>query len=315
VPAIAEGYSSYSSYSSDEEDDLLYEEVPLEDFENSDTDEEDPDEDLDRAVRHMNERSLLGGDTGSGIAGDTTCGPAASLNRRPEVIDDYIRNYLTSKGLVRSLEAFQNEWYEFQQKGKLSPEDVMVVPDVYHSNQELAESLQRLRADVEHYKEIASKARATYDKLRKERDFHRMHHKRVVQEKNRLVSDVKRLRKHYEGYEPALKGLQHRYEVAMKEKMLTKLERDRLGVKASNLEITVQQLEKSLKDMSTGPRKSVTTTRPSKSSSPTTCPARASPSKKHTKSSTAPAGAASGNANGDTSQSQLPTEDRPNPYA
>ena len=36
-----------------------------------------------------------------------------------------------------------------------------------------------------------SKARGTWDKLRKERDFHRMHHRRVVQEKQRLVTDLK----------------------------------------------------------------------------------------------------------------------------
>ena len=35
-------------------------------------------------------------------------------------------------------------------------------------------------------------AKDTYVKLRKERDFNRMHHKRVVQEKNRLIDDIKR---------------------------------------------------------------------------------------------------------------------------
>lgn len=44
-------------------------------------------------------------------------------------------------------------------------------------------------------------AREAYIKLRKERDYHRMHHKRVVQEKNRLISDVKRLK-----VEPMLYG-------------------------------------------------------------------------------------------------------------
>ena len=40
-------------------------------------------------------------------------------------------------------------------------------------------------------------ASATWDKFRKESDFHRMHHKRVAQEKNRLISDLQRLKKHY----------------------------------------------------------------------------------------------------------------------
>ena len=38
----------------------------------------------------------------------------------------------------------------------------------------------------------------------KERDFHRMHHKRVGQEKNKLLTDIKRLRKHYSQYEPTI---------------------------------------------------------------------------------------------------------------
>ena len=44
---------------------------------------------------------------------------------------------------------------------------------------------------------MSEKAKATYDKLLKERDFHKMHHQRVVQEKNRLVSEIKRLKKLY----------------------------------------------------------------------------------------------------------------------
>ena len=67
-----------------------------------------------------------------------------------------------------------------------------------------------------------------------------MHHKRVVQEKNKLVSDIKRLKKHYEHYEPTLKQLQHKYEVVMKEKMLVKLERDRLSNKLTTYETSMR---------------------------------------------------------------------------
>ena len=38
-------------------------------------------------------------------------------------------------------------------------------------------------------------AKSTWDKLRKERDFHRLHHRRIVQEKNQLLLDIKRLKK------------------------------------------------------------------------------------------------------------------------
>lgn len=38
-----------------------------------------------------------------------------------------------------------------------------------------------------------------------------------------------RLKSHYRSYEPTLRQLKHKYELAMKEKMLTKLERDRVA--------------------------------------------------------------------------------------
>jgi hypothetical protein len=129
----------------------------------------------------------------------------------------------------------QNEWYEAQQNERLTPEDMTIVPDVYQQNEEFGQALSKLRVDVENYKEIAGKARATYDKLLKERDFHRMHHTRVVQEKNKLIIDIKNLKKHYQGYEPTLKQLQQKYEIAMKEKMLRKIEVDRLATKVDFL--------------------------------------------------------------------------------
>lgn len=45
------------------------------------------------------------------------------------------------------------------------------------------------------------KATVLFEKLRKERDFHKMHHRRVVEEKNRLIKDMKRLVRHNAQYE------------------------------------------------------------------------------------------------------------------
>merc|ERR1711977_803905 len=90
---------------------------------------------------------------------------------------------------------------------------------------------------------VAAKAKSQWDKFRKERDFHRMHHRRVVQEKNKLLVDLKRLKRHYEQYEPTLTELRHKYEVAMKEKMLMRLERDRFLSKAESLQKQLTQVQ------------------------------------------------------------------------
>ena len=54
-----------------------------------------------------------------------------------------------------------------------------------------------------------------------------MHHTRArgVQEKNKLIVDLKRLKNHYSNFEPMLQMMRAKYETAMKEKMLMKLER------------------------------------------------------------------------------------------
>ena len=74
----------------------------------------------------------------------------------------------------------------------------------YLKNAELDGQVKRLREDVVTAQQLAAKAKGTWDKFRKERDFHRMHHRRVVQEKNTLIRDMKRLKTHYGQFEPAM---------------------------------------------------------------------------------------------------------------
>lgn len=40
-----------------------------------------------------------------------------------------------------------------------------------------------------------------------------MNHRRVVQEKSKLVNDLRRLRGHLDTYEPTLQGLEEKYQV------------------------------------------------------------------------------------------------------
>ncbi|EDV20978.1 uncharacterized protein TRIADDRAFT_31080, partial [Trichoplax adhaerens] len=159
----------------------------------------------------------------------------------PELIDDFVRNFFVKMGLTRTLDCFQTEWYELMQKGQLNPEDVSVVPDIYTKNDLLDQDIKVLHGEVEKFKTAAQNAKQTYIRLRKERDYHRMHHQRVAQEKNKLISDLKKLKKHYAQYEPTLTQLRQKYETAMREKMLTRLERDRVVNQVPNLIILALQ--------------------------------------------------------------------------
>ena len=173
---------------------------------------------------------------------------------RPSVVDDFIRNFLIKVDMKRTLDVFNNEWYELSSKGKIGEEYTNPVPDIYMRNQELDDQVDNLRQQLAKMREITAKAQGTWDKFRKERDFHRMHHKRVVQEKAKLTTDLKRLRKHYTSFEPTLKELQRKYEVAMKEKMLMRLERDRMRARVATLEATVKQMQDDGAPVSASPK-------------------------------------------------------------
>ncbi|KAG8559110.1 hypothetical protein GDO81_017243 [Engystomops pustulosus] len=146
-------------------------------------------------------------------------------------------------GMMKTLECFQTEWYEMMQKGLLQPEAVGFVPDVYAHNQMLDSEIKSLKKEVETYKLAASKAKESMVKLQKERDFHRMHHKRVAQEKNKLINDIKRLKAHYASYEPLLRQLHEKYQTVLRQKMLTSLERDRAVGEVTGLQATLKNLE------------------------------------------------------------------------
>jgi regulator of replication initiation timing len=162
---------------------------------------------------------------------------------RPSVVDDFIRNFLIKAGMTRSLDVFNAEWYELQSKGKLAAELSTAVPDIYLRNEELDQQVVAMREQMEKMREVAAKAQSTWDMFRKERDFHRMHHKRVVHEKNKLVDDLKRLRNNLRSYEPVIEELKKRHESALKEKMLIRLERDRLSAKIKNMEEQIEILK------------------------------------------------------------------------
>ncbi len=67
--------------------------------------------------------------------------------------------------------------------------DVLMTWDALQEDQ-----VKRLREELAKVSSVAENAKNSWDKFKSERDIHRMHHRRVVQEKNKLVTDMKRLK-------------------------------------------------------------------------------------------------------------------------
>ncbi|DBA01824.1 TPA: LOW QUALITY PROTEIN: hypothetical protein N0F65_002940 [Lagenidium giganteum] len=248
---------------SDDEDDDNFQYAAVDD--NAlDLDEEDEEEDFEAVLRNLNKLGASGAAGGAGGSGDklpqqpspdkpeasggvspsispkagglSNNAPRIHMQVRPAVVDDFIRNFLIKVGMLRTLDMFNHEWYEFISKGKLKEDDIGVVPDIYLRNQALDDQVKELRKQLDETRKITEKAKGTWDKFRHQRDVHKMHHQRVLQEKEALAIKIKKLEKHVASYEPLLAELKTKYENSMKEKMLMRLERDRQLARADALE-------------------------------------------------------------------------------
>ncbi|XP_067892240.1 sperm-associated antigen 16 protein isoform X2 [Heterodontus francisci] len=228
-------YLQQVTITEESEDHYQYEEIPADD----DSSIPEGDESLENVVKKIEQRN----EDLKAAAQVGDLASAHSVSQRPEVVDDFLRNFLIKMGMMKTLDCFQIEWYEMLQKGTLKLQDVGFVPDVYTQNQLLDNEVKNLKKDLEGCKITTNTASETLVKLRKERDFHRMHHKRVAQEKNRLINDIKRLKKHYTSFEPTLSKIKEKYNTAIKQKMLTSLEKDRALVQVSGLQAALRAIE------------------------------------------------------------------------
>ncbi|XP_004626767.1 sperm-associated antigen 16 protein [Octodon degus] len=219
-PAVAEAaegafYLEQVTITETSEDDYEYEEIPDDNISIP-----EGEEDLARAMQIVQEQT-----TDAQILEQETVLP--SRHAAPEVIEDFLCNFLIKMGMTRTFGCFQSEWYELIQKGVTQLRTSRSVPDVYAQIMLLENENKNLKKDLKHFKQAADKAREDLLKTQKERDFHRMHHKRVIQEKTKLIKDLKELKLHYASYEPTIRVLHEKHHALLKEKMLASLERDR----------------------------------------------------------------------------------------
>lgn len=166
--------------------------------------------------------------------------PRAVLKRIPEVVDDYIRNFLLRNGMHKTLEMFEIEWYE--RFGSGANHHTPMMPDNYLETTALLNRIEVLEHELRQHAELTTKATKLWAQTKKDRDFHRANHNRVVQEKNKITKDLKRAVEHASDVNPTLVELRQRCEQLFKQKTLVSLERDRLQQQVQTLEKRVTEL-------------------------------------------------------------------------
>ncbi|KAG2386537.1 hypothetical protein C9374_002281 [Naegleria lovaniensis] len=166
--------------------------------------------------------------------------PTPELKKEPEVIEDFIRNFLSKKGLEESLRIFNDELYEKKQKGELD-ESADAVPDAYTQLQRVEEELHFCKKQLEQQKQLSENVVQKFEKLRRVKDHHKMSHMQTVQTRDQLRKELERMKNHCAKYEPFIAELTNKYDKVFKEKTLVCLERDRLANRVTELENIIRQ--------------------------------------------------------------------------
>ncbi|CAB1316049.1 unnamed protein product [Coregonus sp. 'balchen'] len=145
-------YLEKVSMPDDSEDDYQYEEVLA--YEERSMAEGD--EDLEAAIRALRDAS------------DETGSAKQPISHIPEVVDDFLRNFLVKMGMSRTLDCFQAEWYEMVQRGLLNTKLVEFVLDAYMHNQFIDNELNNVQREWDSFSQAAFKAGEILIKLQKE---------------------------------------------------------------------------------------------------------------------------------------------------
>ncbi|KAF6774108.1 hypothetical protein AHF37_07116 [Paragonimus kellicotti] len=172
----------------------------------------------------------------------------------PPRVDEFFRSYLLKNEFYETLDIFQIEWlvlsikyyynivlrFKKVHKGNLSLENEARLPDVYAENKKMQEENHKLKQEKENALSLCCETEMRLKKMKNEKDYHVLKHRRLLQEKEQLLADIKN---HYAEYEPILRQLRHKYEVAMKEKTLSRVERDRAIGQAEGLRAALVSLQ------------------------------------------------------------------------
>ena len=133
--------------------------------------------------------------------------PKPKVVERDVVIDDFIRNFLSRFSMGRTLNIFQQEWHELQKKGIFHDNSIGLITDIENKNKRLKDKVEKMRGELTEAKIAAEQAKSTWEKLRKERDFHKTHQNRVNNEKVTITTNIKKIRDLHDQYEERIEEI------------------------------------------------------------------------------------------------------------
>jgi len=106
---------------------------------------------------------------------------------------------------------------------------------MHNKNEKLRQKIETMKVELKDANIIANQAKSTWEKLRKERDFHKTHQDRVNGEKVVIAQNIKKMKDLHEDYEDKIEEIKKKHLQAVKEKAMLKLEKDKANKRVQEI--------------------------------------------------------------------------------
>jgi regulator of replication initiation timing len=226
----------------DDEDDFQYEEIADDMEEEKEHSSDDEDLNNFEALKAKTTFKQTRGAPGESVAAYKGEAKPRAIER-DVVIDDFIRNFLSRFAMGKTLNIFQQEWNDLQKKGTFHDTNIGFITDIENKNKRLKDKVEKMRGELGEAKIQAEQAKSTWEKLRKERDFHKTHQTRVNGEKVTINHNVKKIRDLHENYEERIEEIKKKLQTTVKEKALLKLEKEKLQKRCNEIQKRIKDNE------------------------------------------------------------------------
>ena len=110
-----------------------------------------------------------------------------------------------------------------------------LITDINNKNAKMQTKIDKMKSELGSAKVVADEAKSTWEKLRKERDYHKSHQDRVNGEKVAITANIKKIKQMHEDYSEKIEEVKKKLLNTTKEKALLKLEKDKLQKRAHDV--------------------------------------------------------------------------------
>ena len=118
-----------------------------------------------------------------------------------------------------------------------------LITDINNKNAKMQTKIDKMKSELGSAKVVADEAKSTWEKLRKERDYHKSHQDRFNGEKVAITGNIKKIKQMHEDYSEKIEEVKKKLLNTTKEKALLKLEKDKLQKRAHDVGLTIKSDE------------------------------------------------------------------------